>query len=869
MDNSVNGAAPLAAVIMTVYNREKFLRDSIESVLMQETCFPFVLILSEDCGDDGCREICQEYARGYAIDNAGRYTDGYTGNCTVVDISPDSNLGVVANCYRCIRYAMSLGVKYISQLDCDDLFADSHFLAAQVSALERFSECQAVYSDYFMLGEDVGLREACGLSDAGSGPSDDKSLSDEYFPSPVSVVSLLTANNPIVAGSVTYRSEHLSDFFRYYIRDFSKERSLMTQDLPLWLFLRLYGSFACRKRKSVGYRDLETSVSRSGEVEKMELFQRASMQVRLDFISMLDDCGFRESLGKKGIVLPWTDRSPAQDLARNLVTGKRRDIIKKIRSLYFGKMLRHYAKLAPERYARFAAEVLRTCPSVLFSKDFLRSCAVCVKNRFFRNKADMKACMKCGGDAGGGAVGEITQDGVPMPARIWAVVSTALAVFMSCISGSLVNIALPQLVREFGVSSSSVIWIVNGFQLTSVMFLLAVSFLADLKGFRRVYLAGIAGFVFFSLMCALSDSFTMLVICSSLQGLASAGIVGVNLGQLREIYPKRMIGRGIALNSMVVAVASVAGPSLAGAVLSVASWHWLYAVNIPFGILSLILGYRYLPFKEAKIRARFDWIGAGMNALMFFLLVYALMGFAHGMHFSVSAALLVSCVLVGYAYFRREERADSPIFPVDLIRIPLFRKSVFTSSCSFIAQMVAMVSLPFFLQSVAGKSTAEAGFLITPWPIGVILTAPLAGSLINRIHPALLGFSGMMIFAAGVFSLTFLSPESSVTAIMLSVFLCGAGFGLFQTPNNSAILLSSPADRGGAASGMIGVARLIGQCLGAALVAMMFMLIPDQHSSIRVCFHISIGFAVLAATISILRIRNRMPSPANSRRLKD
>lgn len=474
-------------------------------------------------------------------------------------------------------------------------------------------------------------------------------------------------------------------------------------------------------------------------------------------------------------------------------------------------------------------------------------------NRVKTNMAEMNSGKTMTG-------GGVTIDGVPMPARIWAVLSTALAIFMSCIEGSLVNLALPQLAKEFGVSSSAIIWIVNGFQLMSMMFLLAASFLADLKGFRRIYLIGIACFVFFSFMCAISGSFTMLVICSAMQGLASAGIVGVNLGQLREIYPKRLLGKGVALNAMVVAFASVAGPSLAGAILSVASWHWLYAVNIPFGILSLILGYKFLPRSEARIKAKLDIVGVGMNALTFFLLIYALMGFAHGMHYLISIVMLACCAIVGYAYFRREEKADSPIFPVDLIKIPLFRKSVLTSSCSFMAQMLVIVSLPFFLQTVAGKSAAEAGFLITPWPIAVLIFAPIAGSLIGRVHPAILGFSGMLILACGVFSLTLLTPSSSVFAICASVFVCGAGFGLFQTPNNSAILLSSPANRGGAASGMIGVARLTGQCLGAAMVALMFKIIPDQLASIRVCFHLAMAFAIIAAIVSISRIKNKMPA---------
>jgi len=454
---------------------------------------------------------------------------------------------------------------------------------------------------------------------------------------------------------------------------------------------------------------------------------------------------------------------------------------------------------------------------------------------------------------------EIFEDGVPMPGRIWAVLSSALTIFMSCIEGSIVNIALPVLATQFNVSSSASIWIVNGYQLMTVMCLLSVSFLADLKGFRKIYLSGIALFVIASFLCAVSNSFTMLVICSAFQGIASAGIVGVNIGMLREIYPKRLLGRGIGLNAMVVSVAAVSGPSVAGAILAVASWHWLYAVNIPFGILALILGYRFLPRNEKRIKAEFDVWGAVLNALLFFLLIYSLMGYAHGEKPIFVIIQLAALPFVAVIYYRRENKMKNPIFPVDLMKVPIFSRSIFTSNCSFAAQMLVLISFPFFLQYVAGKSPAMTGLLITPWPVAVLITAPIAGFLLEKIHPGILGFIGMTIFACSLLALTFLTADSSSLRITLNLVACGIGFGLFQTPNNTTIVSTAPANRGGAASGMIGVARLMGQCFGAALVALFFKIVPDQASSIRICQYIACGFAVIAAVLSLSRVKYAVP----------
>ena len=182
-----------------------------------------------------------------------------------------------------------------------------------------------------------------------------------------------------------------------------------------------------------------------------------------------------------------------------------------------------------------------------------------------------------------------------IPRRYWAVIAVALALIMSVLDGTIVNVALPTLSREFGTSPSSTIWIVNAYQLTITMSLLSFSALGDIYGYKRIFLIGTTIFCSTSLFCALSSSFAMLTVARILQGIGASAIMSVTTALLRIIYPPQYIGRGMSINAMVVAVSIAAGPSLAGAILSVASWNWLFAINVPLGICAIITGYFLLP----------------------------------------------------------------------------------------------------------------------------------------------------------------------------------------------------------------------------------------------------------------------------------
>lgn len=310
------------------------------------------------------------------------------------------------------------------------------------------------------------------------------------------------------------------------------------------------------------------------------------------------------------------------------------------------------------------------------------------------------------------------------------------------------------------------------------------------------------------------------------------------------------------INSFVVAVSSAAGPTIAAAILSMASWQWLFLINVPLGIISLLLAMRYLPANTGRSKVtRFDLPSAIMNALTFGLLITALGGFAQGQSGALVAAEVMAVLVVGFFFVRRQLKMPVPLLPVDLLRIPLFSLSICTSICSFCAQMLAMVSLPFFLQSMMGRSEVETGLLLTPWPLATMVMAPLAGYLIEKVHAGLLGAMGLIIMACGLFGLALLPSAPSDLDIIWRMALCGAGFGLFQSPNNHTIVSSAPAHRSGGASGMLGTARLLGQSTGAALVALLFNLLGD--SGTHTALLLAGTFAVVAAPSAGYASRSR------------
>jgi DHA2 family multidrug resistance protein-like MFS transporter len=442
-------------------------------------------------------------------------------------------------------------------------------------------------------------------------------------------------------------------------------------------------------------------------------------------------------------------------------------------------------------------------------------------------------------------------DGLPIPRRYWSALAIWLALTIAVLDGAIANVALPTIARELGAAPAQSVWVVNGFQLAVVVTLLPLAALGEMIGYRRVYLAGIVLFTMASLACALAHSLPVLIAARVVQGLGASGVMSVNGALVRFTYPRRLLGRGVGLNALVVAAAAACGPTIASGILALGPWEWLFLVNLPIGVLAFFVARAALP--DSPTSGKLDLISTLLNVATFGLGFTGIDLLTRGGDPRIGVAELVLAALTGAALIWRSRGQAKPLVPIDLLRNKIFTLTVLTSIASFAAQMLAFVSLPFYLQGVLHRSQVDTGLLMTPWPVATGIAAAIAGPLSDRFPAAILSGAGLVVMALGLTSLTLLPADATSLAIGARMAVCGLGFGFFQSPNNRTMLASAPMERSGAAGGMLATARLTGQTIGATLAAISFRFAANAE---QVALGAAALFAAGAALASLSRLRS-------------
>ena len=449
-----------------------------------------------------------------------------------------------------------------------------------------------------------------------------------------------------------------------------------------------------------------------------------------------------------------------------------------------------------------------------------------------------------------------------MPAgwpRRLAVATITIGLMMSVLSNSMTNLALPYIAQDLNITAESSIWIVNATQIALMVSLLPVAALADIVGYRRVYRFGLILFCVASIGCALAPSLPWLLLGRTFQGLGGAAIMSVQPALVRAIYPRAQLGRGLGFNTTVVATSLAAGPSIGALLLTMTSWPILFAVYAPLGLISFALAERYLPHTTHTHRP-FDVISAALSGATFGLLIFGIDGLAHGHHRLLIISELTVAAVLGTLFVKRQKTLADPMMPIDVFRRPIFALSITASTCTFTAQGLAFVSLPFFFHTVLGRDTTSTGLLLTAWPLALATIAPIAGRLADRHHAGLLGAIGLSSMTAGLVLTALLPTNPSNADIMWRLVLCGAGFGIFASPNNRLMMNAVPRDRSGSAGGIIATARTLGQTLGAALVAVVFGWFDfsggGAADAARAAIWLGAIFAGTALVVGSLRLRH-------------
>jgi DHA2 family multidrug resistance protein-like MFS transporter len=461
-------------------------------------------------------------------------------------------------------------------------------------------------------------------------------------------------------------------------------------------------------------------------------------------------------------------------------------------------------------------------------------------------------------------------DGLVGSERRLAMIAVMITTTMAVFDGSVVNIALPNIAQTLKVSAGAAVWVSNGYLLTAAMMLAIFSALAACIGFRLQFSIGLVVFTLASLGCALSSSLEMLIFMRLLQGIGGAATLSIAPAILRTIFPNRLLGQILGWNALLIATITAIAPIFGGTLLSSMGWPWLFAINIPIGMIALMLTLRAIPRSDIARREPFDVLGAVLSALMLGSLIMMANTFSqtgnstlHSETLTIAMIYGVISVVTGVLFIKRQRRAPKPLLPLEIFSSQRFSLATLTSLASFVGQGITFISLPFLFQTVYGYSVFDSALLFTPWPIGIILAASNAGKLSDRYSPVIISVIGSCLFAVGIILLALLPDHPSVWDICVRSLLCGIGFGCFQSPNNREMLANVSREKSGYASGVLAIVRTFGQCLGAALVGVILSVYGQSGSNVLLeaqAVRLSLWVAAAAAVLAIIISASRQKS---------
>lgn len=400
----------------------------------------------------------------------------------------------------------------------------------------------------------------------------------------------------------------------------------------------------------------------------------------------------------------------------------------------------------------------------------------------------------------------------------WRILTAVgMGIFLATIDGSIVNVALPTLVRELHTNFATVQWIPLAYLLTLSTALLSMGRLGDMIGKKPVYVSGFVLFTLSSMLCGLAPGVYWLIGFRVLQAIGAAMTQALGIAIVTEAFPPAERGKALGVAGGLVSLGVVAGPTLGGLILDAFSWRWIFFVNLPVGILGILMTLRYVPHTTAVRAQRFDYAGAavlfsGLLALLLALTLGQQWGFADRRFWLLSG--MAALLLVGFII--TEQRVTQPMINLNLFRNELFNINLLTGLLTFIAVAGVFVLLPFYLENMMGYGPRQVGLLIAAVPVLMGITAPISGALSDRYGTRPIATIGLAVLVIGYLAMSRLALDTPLLAYVFAVLPFGAGMGIFQSPNNSAVMGSVPPPQLGVTSGLLAMTRNLGQTVGIA-----------------------------------------------------
>lgn len=405
-----------------------------------------------------------------------------------------------------------------------------------------------------------------------------------------------------------------------------------------------------------------------------------------------------------------------------------------------------------------------------------------------------------------------------------------MGVFMSTLDSSMVNIALPTLMRHFHSPMHDTEWVVLSYLLTITATLLFWGHLGDRLGRGRVYGAGMLIFALGSLSCAVSPGLISLILSRFGQGLGAAMMMSTGPAIIRDSFPPEQLGRALGLIGVSVSLGLMSGPGLGGLLIQFFSWRALFYITVPIGLLFCVLAVRYLPMHRSARGAAIDWLGSLILAAVLCFFTLLLTRLAEGGSRTSLIFLAAPIPLFLLAFLFIEKRVRHPLLPLDIFANRFFCLGIISATLSFANLFGAIILTPFYLDRVKGLAPADIGLIMMAIPAALMLTSPLAGWLSDLVDRGLLATLGMLLSAAAMFLLATTGTNTSLTTLTIHLALLGTGQALFLSPNSAAVLAHTPLNRTGTAAALLAAARNLGMLLGISLATLVFARIFSQQT---------------------------------------
>ena len=413
------------------------------------------------------------------------------------------------------------------------------------------------------------------------------------------------------------------------------------------------------------------------------------------------------------------------------------------------------------------------------------------------------------------------------------IVSVGVGTFMSALDSGAVNLAMPLIREAFGTSLSMVEWIVTAYLLVISSLLLSFGRLADLYGHKKVYSTGFTVFIAGSLLCGISTGIGMLIVCRVIQALGAGMLMATGPAIITNAVPPERRGKALSVTAIAVALGTSAGPTIGGVLATLWGWKSIFFINLPVGIIGLILVHRNIPQDEKTTAVPFDIAGSVLVffALLLFLLPLSLSGDYHIPLPAFLGSIATGLILIACFIFL-ELRQEHPMLNLHFFRNRIFAASNAAAVFIYMAQFIMVFLAPFYLQNLRNYTAMFSGLIYLPMPLATMCIAPVSGAISDKFDGKYISSAGALIMAIGLFLLSFLRIDTTLWYIVLGMIITGLGFGMFQTPNNSAIMGNAPQKNRGTASGTLATMRNIGMALGVAISGSLFSFSQDHTRSL-------------------------------------